>query len=268
MQKTIGKRRIGVEVHGQGAPLVLMHAFPLNRSMFEDQKKGLADAARMITFDVPGVGESEAGPVTMESIADLAAALLDAEGIERAVVGGVSMGGYAAFAFARRHPDRLQGLLLANTRAVADTAEGRAARAEMAKVARQQGAAEIATRMLPKLLGETSRRERPEIVERVRALVESTDPEAIAALLQALADRADSHDLLDKIAVPTLVVAGAEDPLAPPEEASEWAKAIPGASFTVIPKAGHLANLEAPEAFNAEVRMFLGRAFRSRGGRV
>jgi len=167
------------------------------------------------------------------------------------------MGGYAAFAFARRHPGRLRGLILANTRAVADTADAKKGRRDMAAVALEQGAAEVARRMLPKLLGETTRRDRPAVVDRVRAIAESVPGETIARLLDALANRADSTDLLSRISVPALVLAGEEDTLAPPQEASQWAARIPNARFVAISDAGHLPNLETPEPFNAAVREFV-----------
>lgn len=257
MLTTLGNHKISYESSGDGIPLVMMHAFPLNQSMFHAQREALSGVARLLTFDVPGVGDSAAASVTIDDIADIAAALLDAQKVERAVVGGVSMGGYAAFAFARRHPGRLRGLILANTRAVADTAEAKQGRRDMAAVAREQGAAEIASRMLPKLLGETTRRERPAVVDRVRAIAESVPGETIARLLDALANRADSTELLPRIQVPALVIAGEQDPIAPPQEASQWAARIPNARFVAISSAGHLPNLETPEAFNTAVREFV-----------
>ena len=128
-----------------------MHAFPLDRSMFEPQNKGLSDSLRLITFDSPGVGNSEAGPVTMEEIANLGVAILDSLDIDKAVVGGVSMGGYAAFALERRYPERLLGILLANTKPAGDAEKAKTGRRELVTVAREQGAAAIADRMLPKL---------------------------------------------------------------------------------------------------------------------
>jgi pimeloyl-ACP methyl ester carboxylesterase len=235
----------------------MMHAFPLNQSMFQQQRQALSGVARLLTFDVPGVGESMSALATIDDMADIAAALLDAEDIESAVVGGVSMGGYAAFSFARRHPERLRGLILANTRAVADTEEAKKGRRDMAAVAREKGAAEIAHRMLPKLLGETTHQERPEVVERVRGIIEGVAPVSIARLLEALANRSDSTSLLPSIAVPALVIAGEQDTIAPPEEASQWAARIPNARFVAIPRAGHLPNLETPEAFDTAVREFV-----------
>ena len=262
---TLGRHSISYEAHGEGVPLLLMHAFPLDQTMFEGQASALADVARVFTFDLPGVGSSAAAAVSLEDAADLAAALLTTQKIERAIVGGVSMGGYAAFAFARRHPLRLRGLILADTKPAADSEEAKKARAEMATVARQQGAAEIANRMLPRLLSEATHHEQPEVVAKVRRMIEGVPPETIAQLLDALANRRDSTDLLPRIAVPTLVMTGEHDPIAPPAEASEWSQSIPGARFVPVPGAGHLANLEKPDLFHAAVREFLESAVRHRG---
>lgn len=256
MQANLLGHDIAYDDSGQGRALLLMHAFPLDRRMFAPQRAGLGESIRLITFDVPGAGESPPGVVSIDEIADIAAALLDHLNIAKAVVGGVSMGGYAAFSFARRHPERLRGLDLANTRTVADTEEGKAARKAMAAVAIEQGAAEIANRMTGKLLGETTRRERPAVVTNVRAMIESTPPETIAMLLDALANRQDSTAALGQITVPTLAIAGEEDPLAPPAETAGWAAQIRGARFVAIERAGHLACLEDSAAFNRAIVQF------------
>lgn len=242
---------------GRGIPLLLMHAFPLDKRMFAPQRAALAESLRLITFDVPGAGESAPGAVSIDGVSDIATALLNHLGLDKAVVGGVSMGGYAAFAFARRHAERLRGLILANTRAVADTEEGKLARRAMAEVAIAQGAPEIANRMLEKLLGESTLRERPTVVSDVRAMIESTPPETIAILLDALANREDSTATLGTIDVPTLAIAGEEDPLAPPAETADWAAQIRGARFFAIKRAGHLACLEDPSAFNSSILEFV-----------
>lgn len=248
---------IAYDDSGSGIPVLLMHAFPLDRRMFAPQRAALAYSMRLITFDVPGAGDSASGAVSIDGIADIAAALLDHLGIDKAVVGGVSMGGYAGFAFVRRHAERLRGLILANTRAVADTDEGKAARKAMAEVALQQGPAEIANRMIERLLGQTTLRGRPEVVKQVRAMIESTPPETIAMLLEALANREDSTATLGAIDVPTLAIAGEEDPLAPPAETAGWAAQIREARFVRIDRAGHLACLEDPAAFNNTIRDFV-----------
>lgn len=257
MQTTIDDRRVGYESAGNGVPLLLLHAFPLNRTMYEEQAEGLRDIARVITVDVPGVGRSEPAPLSIDGMADLAAALLDALQIPKAVVGGVSMGGYAALAFARRHPERLQGLILANTRPAADTEEALRGRAETAEVARAKGSSAIAERMLPKILGETALKRNRKLVDRVRAMIESIPGEVIADLLGALASRADATPHLGEILVPTLVIAAEEDKITPPHEALEWSQLIPGGRYVEIQGAGHLSNLEAPAELNKAVREFI-----------
>lgn len=257
MRVNILGSEIGYDDTGQGTPVLLMHAFPLDRRMFAPQREALREAARLITFDVPGAGDSAPGSVSMDRISDIAAGLLDHLGVQQAVLGGVSMGGYAAFAFVRRHSERLCGLILANTRVAADTEEGKAARREMVAAAIEHGAAEVANRLIDKLLAETTQRERPAVTASVKAMIESTPPATIAALLKALADREDSTATLDRISVPTLVVAGEQDPLAPPEEMQAWAARIGPAKFKKIERAGHLACLEDSEAFNRLLRDFL-----------
>jgi 3-oxoadipate enol-lactonase len=252
---------IEYDVRGQGPALLLLHAFPLGLFMWDGQAEALAPTHRVVRFDARGFGGSAAfeGPLTMERIADDGAALLDHLGVERAVVGGCSMGGYAAFAFVRRHPQRLAGLVLQDTRAGADGAEAKASRATLAAKVLAEGSQAAAEAFLPKLLGETTRRERPALVESVRDRILATAPAAIANALHGLALRADSRETLPTIAVPTLVLVGAEDVLTPPEESATMAAAIPRARLDVVPAAGHLANLENPDALNAALLAFLTR---------
>jgi pimeloyl-ACP methyl ester carboxylesterase len=261
MKARIDGVEIEYDVRGEGAPLLLLHAFPLGLFMWEAQVEALSATHRVVRFDARGFGESAAGsgPLTMERIADDGAFLLDHLGIERAMVGGCSMGGYAAFAFVRRHPQRLAGLILQDTRAGADSAEARAGRATLAAKVLAEGASAAAEAFLPKLLGETTRRERLALVESVRERILGTPPQGIANALHGLAARADSRETLPTIAVPTLVLVGAEDVLTPPPEAATMAAAIPRARLDVIPAAGHLANLENPAAVNAALRAFLAR---------
>ena len=257
MQATTEDRRVGYDSAGAGVPLLLLHAFPLHRGMYAEQAEGLRGVARVLTLDVPGVGRSEPAPLTIDGMADLAAGLLDALQIPKAVVGGVSMGGYAALAFARRHPDRLLGLVLANTRAAADSDEARKGRAEMAAVAREQGASAIAERMLPKVLGPATLKRNRKLVERVRQMIESLPGDVIADLLAALAGRSDSTPILSQIAAPTLVIASEDDTVTPASEALEWSRLIPGSQYVEIDGVGHLSNMEAPERFNQAVKHFL-----------
>jgi 3-oxoadipate enol-lactonase len=261
VKTSIDGAAIEYDVRGDGEPILLLHAFPLGLFMWDAQVEALAATHRVVRFDARGFGGSAAagGPLTMERIADDGAALLDHLGIDKAVVGGCSMGGYAAFAFVRRHPQRLAGLVLQDTRAGADTAEARANRATLAAKVLAEGASAAADAFLPRLVGETTHRERPSVLALLRERILATPPQAIASALHGLAARADSRETLPTIAVPTLVLVGAEDVLTPPPEAVTMAAAIPRARLDVIPAAGHLSNLESPDAVNAALRAFLGR---------
>ena len=241
---------------GPHAPLVLIHGFPLDRTVWTAQAKGLGGVARVIAPDLRGFGGTPLpdGPVSMDTYAADVADLLDALDVDRAVVGGVSMGGYVAFAFRRLFPARVRALVLVDTRPGPDSAEGRKARDETAALARSAGAAEVAARMLPKMVGSGAAQ------GYARSLSElmSRQPVAgIVAALGAMRDRADSTPGLARIDVPALVVSGAEDALVPPSEAEAMAKTIPGARLALLPGVGHLPNFEAPEAFNDAVRTFL-----------
>jgi 3-oxoadipate enol-lactonase len=253
---------IEYDVRGRGPAVLLLHAFPLGLSMWDPQVEALAATHRVVRFDARGFGGSpldDVTPLAMERIADDGAYLLDQLWIDEAVVHGCSMGGYAAFAFARRHPKRLAGLVLQDTRAGADTPEGRAGRAALAAKVLEEGATAAVEAFLPKLLGETSHRERAPLVATLRERILATSPRAVANGLHGLAARPDSRAMLPGISVPTLVLVGEEDVLTPPGEAKAMASAIPGARLEVVPRAGHLANLENPDAVNTALRSFLAR---------
>ncbi|MFF1786209.1 alpha/beta fold hydrolase [Kitasatospora sp. NPDC058243] len=255
---------VSVRESGTGTPLVLLHAFPLNASMWSAQLDALpgltGDEARVLAPDQRGFGGTELGTdePSLDLVADDLALLLDAAGIERAVVGGLSMGGYVALAFARRHPDRLAGLLLASTRATADTDAVRANRERIAAAVTARGSVQLLLdeEVAAGQLGPDSRH----LVERVRSLVAAASPAAVAWAQRAMAARPDALDVLAGLRVPTAVVAGAQDGLVAPEEAELMLRARPDAELTVIPGAGHLSALEAPEAFNTAVRDLLARA--------
>lgn len=244
---------------GDGPPLVLLHGFPLCREMWAPQL-GLADRFRVIVPDLHGFGESglPAGGWTVDSMADAIADLLTGIGISGPVVlGGLSMGGYVALAFARRHPDRLRALILADTKAEPDTEEGKAGRAAMIELARSGGAAAVADKMLPNLFGETTRERRQEVIAEVRRIAAGQSVDAVVAGLSALRDRPDARPGLADIRVPTLVLVGSEDKLTPPAAARAMVAAIPGAEYKEIPASGHMSNLETPSEFTTAVRMFL-----------
>ena len=240
-------------------PLVLVHGFPLDKRMWELQIEKLLWGVRVITPDLRGHGESEAtpGPYTMESLADDLKAFLDALGISRIALGGFSMGGYVAFAFYRKYPEAVQSLLLLDTRPQADPEAAKPGREEMAQLAEREGAGPIAERMLPRLLTESTIANRPDVVDRARRIMTQCSVEGIAGDLRGMALRVDCTDLLPNITVPTLVVVGEEDLIAPPAESELMASTIPNATLVKIPKAGHLSNLEEPAAFNAAIQGFL-----------
>jgi 3-oxoadipate enol-lactonase len=239
--------------------LVLLHAFPLNARMWEGQLV-LADAGwRIIAPHFRGV-DAGAGDPPATSIDDYAGDvidLLDALHIDQAVIGGLSMGGYAAFAVLRHAARYVQGLILADTRAEADTAEGLDGRRKMLELVQTKGAPGVAEEMIPKLLGETTRRSRADVIDRVRSLVLSNSADAIAGSVRAMMSRPDSTPLLATIHVPTLILVGEEDQLTPPALSEKINRAIAGSELGVIPAAGHLANLEQPEPFNAALARFL-----------
>jgi len=236
---------------GSPVPLVLLHAFPLHAAMWDDLLDSLAGP--VLVVDLPGLGNSPVpdGEPDLAVSADAVVAAMDGEGIGRAVIAGVSMGGYVAMAIARRHPARLAGIGLIDTKAGAD---GEEARANRERVAQAVSGPEGTRALLPSLdvlLGETTRRERPEVVQRVRDWVLGANPTGVAWSQRAMAARPDSTEVLASLAVPAAVVVGAEDTLTPLAEAEAMAEALArGGStvaLTVVPAAGHLAAVEHPE---------------------
>lgn len=243
---------------GRDPVLLLVHGFPLDHRLWQAQLSGLASQAWVIAPDLRGFGRSELGtaPLAMEQHADDMAALLDRLGVARAVVAGLSMGGYIAFAFWRRHPDRVRSLVLADTRAEPDSVVARAGRDAAAQRVQEVGAATFAEEMLPKLLAPANL-SAPRIAAAARAMMAAQSVPGIVAALAGLRDREDNRPTLPTISVPTLVLVGEEDTLTPPSDAAAMAGAIPGARLVTIPKAGHLSPLENPRAVNAALREFL-----------
>lgn len=251
---------LAYDATGSGRPLLLLHGYPLSRKIWQPQLAGLLDAAWMVAPDLRGHGESQAseGAYPMEQLADDAAALLEELGITQpVVVGGLSMGGYAALAFFREHAHRVAGLILAATRAGADSPEGRAARDKAAATAREHGAGAIADAMLPKLFAPRTYDENPALVARVRDLMAATSIAGIVGALHGMRDRPDSTPLLGEIDRPVLVLHGTDDQLIPPSEAEAMHQRLPNSRLEIVPSAGHLLNMEQPASFNAAVRNFL-----------
>jgi pimeloyl-ACP methyl ester carboxylesterase len=250
---------LGFDDLGKGPAVVLLHAFPLSRAMWGIQVEALQDAYRVLTPDLRGFGDSGgfSGVPSIDAMADDVARILDECSVDRAVVGGVSMGGYVSLAFARRHPHRLLGLVLADTKADSDDDSARASRDRLIAFARENTVAAVIEQLFPKLLGPTTRRDHSEIVAEVRTIASAQASSGIVAALAALRDRPDARPGLAAIRVPTLILVGAEDALTPPTDAQALATGIPGSRLEMIPNSGHLSNLEQPAAFNRALRAFL-----------
>jgi 3-oxoadipate enol-lactonase len=242
---------------GSGPVVVLLHGYPFNRTLWSDQVAALSGSYRIITPDLRGHGESTVGPASMNRMAADVAALLDSLGIERAIVGGLSMGGYVTLAFYRQFPHRVTSLILADTRAQADTEENKRTRAEQVKTLLSQGMKPIVEAMLPKLLHPETVSKRPDIVIRLRDMMHQTNPEGAAAALQAMAARDDQTGLLSSVTVPTLIVVGKDDPITPLQDSEMMHQLITGSRLVVIENASHVSSLERPEEFNAALTTFL-----------
>lgn len=239
--------------------VVLLHAFPLNSTLWRPQIERAPTGWRFVAPDLPGFGASVLPAArSMEAMAREVLNVLDEQGIDRAVIGGMSMGGYVTLALYRLAPERFAGMVLADTRATADNDQQKDARRRMIETVRDRGPVAVADEMMPKLLGETSHRERPAVVSTVRAMIEGNSRDAIGGAVEAMLNRPDSRPLLPTIAVPTLVVCGEEDQLTPPADSEALRDGIAGSRLVVIPKAGHLSSLEAPEEFSLALNAFLG----------
>ncbi len=250
---------------GTGRPVVLLHAFPMDSALWAAQRKALAQAGhRVITPDLPGFGGSApvAAPPSVDVMADAVAELLDHLGIERAVVGGLSMGGYVTMAMLRRHPQRLSAIVLADTKAGADTPDAAANREAVATAVEAAGtAAGIADGMLPNLLGATTRGTRPDVVTAVHRWIGAQPAAGVAWAQRAMAARPDSLVDIAAFGGPVLLVYGAEDTISPVADAVAMADAARsgGSATTVveIPAAGHLTAVEDPDAVTRALRAWL-----------
>ena len=258
-------RRIAVRQAGTGLPVVLLHGFPLDHSMWDGQWALVAEGgilhgtARLIVPDLAGFGGSF-GPTSpsIAAMADEVVALLDALGCETPVVAcGLSMGGYVAQHLAARHPARLRGLVLVDTKLEADTPEARAGRVDLSERVGRLGTRIAAEAMVPRLLARGPGIDRGEIEARLRGTIERTSVTTIQTALRALADRPDMTAAAAAFALPTLLVVGEEDVITPPDCLERAALVIAGAEFVTIPGCGHMAPMEDPAAFNARLASFL-----------
>lgn len=243
---------------GNGWPVVLLHGFPLTADMWHPQLENVPHGWRYIAPDLRGFGAAATTPArTMDDFADAVLSFLDAMRLDKVTLGGLSMGGYVLFAVLRRAPERVTAVILADTRATADTEQGRAGRTKMLETVRTKGVSAVADEMMPKLLGESTRRTRRDVELRVREIAAANRPEAIAGAIEAMRDRPDSTPVLDRISVPTLVLVGEEDTLTTPADAEAMRARISRAHLVDLPRAGHLSNLEAPDEFSAALADFL-----------
>jgi pimeloyl-ACP methyl ester carboxylesterase len=255
------------ETSGDGFPVVLLHPFPAHHGFWADVTPKLGTPYRLVLPDLRGHGRSEtgSGDATMARQADDLFCVLEALKISKAVFVGVSIGGYILFDFWRRHRDRVAALVLSNTRAEPDTEQGRANRLKSIEDARVRGTAPFFDAQMEKLIGESTRRNRPDIVAKARAMMQMMTVAGFAAVQQGMAERPDSVPILHGINVPTLVIAGEEDTLTPLPNAQFMQQRIPGARLVVIHRSGHYAAMENPEEFARSLRQFLESLTRTAG---
>jgi 3-oxoadipate enol-lactonase len=248
----------GAASGGQGT-LVLIHGFPLSARMWEPQLELAGLGWRVIAPQLRGFDGAPADKfaTSVDEYAADVIDLLDVLEIEQAVIGGLSMGGYITFAMFRHAPRYFRGMVLADTRAEADTAEGVEGRKRMIQLVRDRGSAAAAEEMIPRLIGTSTRANRPDVVDTLRDLIRSSSTDTIAGAIMALMTRPDSTPLLSHIHCPALVMVGDEDILTPRPCSEAIQRGIAGAELAIVPQAGHVSNMEQPGAFNLALARFL-----------
>jgi len=245
---------------GSGWPVVLLHAFPLNADMWRPQLERVPEGWRFIAPDMRGFGPDavpESGQTTLDQMASDVVRLLDHLAIDQAVIGGLSMGGYITFSLFRLAPERFNAMILADTKAQRDTPEGLDGRRQMIDLARSRGARAVADSMIPKLLGPSTLSRRPGLPETVRLMIERAPVPGIVGAIEAMIGRTDSRPDLSRISCPTLVIVGEEDIPTPVSDAAEMQNHIDRSRLVILPAAGHLSNLEAPDGFALALSDFL-----------
>ena len=244
---------------GDGPPVVLIHGFPYNKAMWDEQIAALSATNRVITYDLRGHGESDATsePYTMEMLADDLHDLIEELSLGEVALGGFSMGGYVALAFAAAYPEHIDKLMLLDTRHLPDSEQAKGGRETLAKQVEADGVGGVAEGLPARMLTEATVSSRPDIVAKAADMIRAASPEGVAGAARGMALRVDQSELLPSIAVPTLIVVGEEDPITPPVDAEEMASAIYGSTLVKIPGASHLSNLEKPEEFNKALIEFL-----------
>ena len=258
---TSGDVSINYSDTGDGIPVLLVHAFPLNSRMWEPQIDALSDRFRLIAPDLRGFGASDApedrSKYAVDAFADDLKAVLDDAGVGEAVVCGLSLGGYIAFAFLRKYRSMVKALVLADTRPEADAPENITKRSGQQELVANEGTAGLIEALSGALLGEPTREKKPDVVTHAKELMDNP-PQGFIGALEAMKQRPDSSGELAAIDVPTLIVVGENDGVTPPDLSRNMHEHIGGSTLVVIPEAGHLASLEAPEAFNGALAEFLG----------
>lgn len=250
----------GLQLHyldeGQGPAVLLLHAFPLSSEMYKQQIAALSDRYRVIAPDLRGFGKSEVGdgPTEMATFAQDALALLDHLQIPSAVVGGVSMGGYTSLALLDQDPSRVRALVLADTQMGADDEAGRQRREETARQIEQRGMSVLVESLLPKLIAQPPAKD---VERKLRSIIEGNHPKGAAAASRGMGLRPDSRNILARFAGPTLIIVGENDAITPREKANQMAEVISHASVVELPNAGHISNLDSPDAFNRTLDAFL-----------
>jgi 3-oxoadipate enol-lactonase len=258
MRVEIGTRGVAYDDAGDGTPVLFVHGFPHHRKLWAPQVRALAGHSRAIAIDLPGFGESDMPEkFAVDAWAAGLARFLDALQLERAVIAGLSMGGYVALAFWRLHRERVLALVLADTRAGADSEEGKQKRRETIELARHEGPTAVARALLPGMVGKSTREREPSVVAMMRAMLESASVDSIVGASEAMMNRPDATSVLSTIDVPTLIIVGEEDVLTPPKESRAMHVAIPASRLEVIPAAGHVSNVERPAAFNHVLTEFI-----------
>lgn len=249
---------LAYEEEGSGIPVLFVHGWPHDRTLWAAQLRGLSSRARCIAPDLRGFGESTViPPWSIDQFADDLVALLDRLGLRSAVVCGLSMGGYVAFSMIRRHRERIRALVLTSTRATADTPEAREKRMRLIAFVREHGVDALAERQLKAMVGATTFASRPDTMAALREMMSSAPLEGVVGALEAMANRTDATDLLPGIDIPTLVVSGGEDTFTPPDEMRSLAAQVPHARLESIASAGHACAYERPAAFNHLLAEFL-----------
>jgi 3-oxoadipate enol-lactonase len=247
-----------------GMAVVFLHAFPMSGAMWSGQVNALSDRYRTVTMDVRGFGRSAdpTGQYTLETFVDDLLALMDHLGLPRAVLCGLSMGGYIALRAVERAPDRVGGLVLCDTRSESDTNEARLKRGDAIKAIRVAGLSGFAAKFVQQVFAPVTIERQPELVRQARAWIESNHPTGVCGALLAMAARTDTTGALGSIRAPVLVLVGEHDALTPPSVARAMAARIAGAECHAVPDAGHMSNLENPATFNGRLRAFLDRLHR------